>query len=228
MVGMPYNPPHDRIDDEAVLADFIARHPLATLVTHDGAAPGVDLVPMLLQPLREDDGSGDGAAYELLGHVARANTLWEPGRQQGPVVAVFGPIDHYISPGLYPSKAEHHPVVPTWNYAMVQAHGELRVHDDPKWVRALVARLTTHMEAGREDAWRMGMAPKGFLDEMVAKVVGISIRVTRLEGRFKVAAQRSTADREGSRDGVARERSGRGSDELAGLMSEPPQGDQRP
>src|SRR4051794_12841361 len=101
---MPYTPAHDAVEDSEIIEDFVRRHPLAMLITHDGIGPDADLIPLLLL---------DGAnGQELVGHVARSNTLWQPGRQRGPVLAVFGPAEHYISPSWYPSKAEHHRVVP--------------------------------------------------------------------------------------------------------------------
>jgi transcriptional regulator len=212
---MPYRPAHDAVDDPEVVTGFVRRHPLAMLVTHDGAVPDADLVPLL--PVTESDG------LSLVGHVARANPLWRPGRQHGPVLAVFGPAEHYISPSWYPSKAEHHRVVPTWNYLVVHAWGELVVHDDRRWVRGVVARLTTAMESGRGEPWRMGQAPADFTEEMLEQIVGISVRVERISGKFKVSAHRSEADRLGARDGVAAEGKGLSADELVAAMTDPPQ-----
>ena len=190
---MPYCPPHDAVDDETVLLDFIERHPLASLVTHDGTAPDVDLIPLLARQGSE--------GIELIGHVARANPLWQ-WRQVGPVLAVFGPVHHYVSPTSYPSKDEHHRVVPTWNYLLVHARGDLVVHDDRAWTRAAVARLTQAMESGQPEPWRVGMAPSDYVDEQLEHIVGISIRVTLLMGKFKVSAARSSADRTGAADGI--------------------------
>jgi len=190
---MPYRPAHDTTDDPAVLLDFIGRHRLASLVTHDGTVPDVDLLPLLAQQ------GSDGV--ELIGHVARANPLWQ-GRQVGPVLAVFGPVHHYVSPTWYPSKSEHHRVVPTWNYLVVHVRGDLVIHDDRDWTRVAVARLTNAMEAGRAEPWRVGTAPKDYVDEKLDDIVGISIRVTSLTGKFKVSAARSSADRIGAADGI--------------------------
>lgn len=211
---MVYLPVHDSVDDPQILREFIAAHPLASLVTHDGSAPSVDLIPLLW----EESASGT----RLVGHVARNNPLWRPGRQQGPVLAVFGPVDHYISPTWYPSKAEHHEVVPTWNYLSVHVAGELVVHDDVRWTRGAVAKLTTAMEGARAEPWRMGQAPEEYLSGMLEKIVGISIEVSSVTGKFKVSAHRSDADRLGARDGVRQ--SSTAVDALVEAMSEPPQG----
>lgn len=105
---MPYLPEHDLVTDRAVLREIVDAHPLAGLITHDGEAPDLDLVPLLWRE--------EADQVRLVGHVARANPLWQPGRQRGPVLATFGPVHHYVTPTSYPSKAEHHRVVPTWNY----------------------------------------------------------------------------------------------------------------
>ena len=214
---MPYNPQHDQVGDLATLREFATRHPLAHLVTHNGEVPDVDLVPLLVL-----DSPTSATGVSLVGHVARANPLWQPGHVRGPVLATFGPAEHYISPSWYPSKAEHHRAVPTWNYVVAHAWGELVVHDDAKWVRGVVARLTTLMESTQPQPWRMGMAPRDYLDEMVSQIVGIEIPVDRWEGRFKVGSHRSDADRLGARDGVLRMASGACSDEVAAAMGEPP------
>lgn len=190
---MPYRPAHDAMDDPAELLGFIARHPLATLVTHDGSAPDANLIPLLAHQ------GSDG--LDLIGHVARANPLWER-PQVGPVLAVFGPVDHYVSPTWYPSKAETHRTVPTWNYLVVHAQGELVIHDDRSWTRAAVARLTNAMESGRAEPWRVGMAPPEYVDEQLGHIVGISLRVTSLLGKFKVSGARSEEDRVGATDGI--------------------------
>lgn len=215
---MPYLPAHDTLTDVDVMRDFVAAQPLASIVTYDGTAPDLDLVPLLWEA-SETSPSG----LRLIGHVARSNPLWLPGRQQGPVLAVFGPVDHYVSPTWYPSKAEHHRVVPTWNYLVVHARGELVVHDDPRWVRGAVAKLTTAMEGGREVPWRMGQAPDDYLADMLIKIVGITIEVESLVGKFKVSAHRSEADRLGARDGIAAE-SDASITRLVDAMGEPPQG----
>ncbi len=213
--GMPYNPPHDVVTDVETIAAFVEKHPLATLITHDGVTPQADMVPLLLV---DDDDAPTGKA--LIGHVARANPLWQNGRHEGLTLVTFGPLEHYVSPSWYPSKAEHHRVVPTWNYLVAHAWGELEVHDDPRWVRGVVAKLTGAMEGGRDEPWRMGQAPRDYLDDMLTKIVGIRISVQRMEARFKVSSHRSDADRLGARDGIATELDGRGAAELADAMGE--------
>ena len=76
---------------------------------------------------------GAGPLGLLKAHVARANTQWQ-GLDGQPVLVVFqGPMS-YVSPSFYETKKETGKVVPTWNYAMVQARGVARVHADAQWL----------------------------------------------------------------------------------------------
>ena len=44
---MPHLPAHDTLTDVDVMRDFVVAQPLASVVTHDGSAPDLDLVDML-------------------------------------------------------------------------------------------------------------------------------------------------------------------------------------
>jgi hypothetical protein len=76
--------------------------------------------------------------------VARANPLW---RQDGAaVLAIFQGPSGYVSPELYDLQAVDGRAVPTWNYAVVHAHGRLRTVDDPEWLLAHMRRMTQRQE----------------------------------------------------------------------------------
>ena len=57
-------------------------------------------------------------------------------------------------------------------------------------------RLTKHHEA-REPAppWRMEHLPEPYLQSMLGGIVGVEIKVSRLEGKFKLSQNRPVADR---------------------------------
>ena len=96
-----------------------------------------------------------------------------------------------------------HKVVPTWNYAVVHAHGVLQTVEHAPWLHQLVSRLTAHQEAPRETPWAVGDAPEDFVQQMLRAIVGIQIPVDRLVGKWKVSQNRSEADRTGVADGLA-------------------------
>lgn len=194
---MVYLPPHDEAPTDADVAQLIAAVPLATLITTDGNTLSANHIPLLLE--RGDDGD------RLVGHVARANDVWREGKHTGESLAVFNGAEHYVSPTWYPSKREHHEVVPTWNYLVAHVYGELVIHDDVRWTRGAVAKLTAAMEHGRDDAWHMGQAPADYLGGRLEKIVGFELRITRVVGKFKVSAARSSEDRRGAADGIEAE-----------------------
>ena len=194
-----YLPSHFEERDPERLHGFIREHPFGTLVSLTTTGLDANHIPFLL--LAE---TTNGAAA-LHGHIARGNPLWRdvvPGSQA--LVIFHGP-DSFISPSWYPSKRETAKVVPTWNYAVVHAHGALRVVDDVAWLRSHVEALTQEHEGRRETPWAVSDAPADFVDQLLRGIVGIEITVTRLVGKWKVSQNRSAADRAGVVEGLERE-----------------------
>ena len=190
-----YLPKHFEQTDPAALQALMREHPLATLVSSAPDGPTADHVPLEFDP-------GAGPHGALRGHVARANPLWRQaaGTQ---VLAVFCGPQAYVSPSHYPSKAATHKVVPTWNYAVVHAHGALRAVEDAPWLHALVSRLTGHHEAPRSMPWAVTDAPDDYVQPMLRAIVGIEIPVERLVGKWKLSQNRTPADRDGVIAGLA-------------------------
>lgn len=191
-----------------VLHALMREHPLGQLVTH--GPDGLDANPL---PFELDSTAGPHGL--LRAHVARANPVWQQAADTE-VLVIFQAADGYISPNWYPSKPEHHRHVPTWNYARVHAHGVLRVRDDERFLRGLVARLTREHEARSQQArpWKMGDAPADYIDSMLKMIVGIEIEITRLVGKFKLGQNREVRDRMGAADGLT----ARGQTDLAQAM----------
>ena len=189
-----YLPKHFEQADRAVLIALMRERPLATLIVATPEGPTADLIPL-------EYAEGEGPHGTLRGHVARANPLWRHAGAQA--LAVFAGPQAYVSPGWYPSKHEHGKVVPTWNYAMVQARGTLAAVDDAPWLRALVGRLTDHHEATQLQPWAVGDAPDDYVQQMLRAIVGIEIPLASLAGKWKVSQNRSVADRQGVAEGLA-------------------------
>jgi len=106
------------------------------------------------------------------------------------IIAIFEGPHAYVSPGWY----QNHPAVPTWNYAVVHAHGRARLMDEAE-LHALVHELSSQYEAGREKPWRMGDLPADYVSSMLTAIVGFELAVDKLEGKFKLSQNRP-ADRE--------------------------------
>lgn len=112
-------------------------------------------------------------------------------------MAIFTGAQAYVSPNWYPSKREHGKAVPTWNYAVVHAHGVPRAFDDPARVLEVVTRLTQIHEANQVQPWQVADAPAEYLQSMLKAIVGIEIPVQRWVGKRKTSQNRSPADRLG-------------------------------
>lgn len=193
-----YAPAHFLEDRPEVLHDLIRQHPLGALVTLGPQGLDANHLPFELDvsaPQAAGEGGTHGAHGVLRAHVARANPLWQQVSDGDAVLVVFRAEASYISPGWYPSKAETHRMVPTWNYRVVHAHGRIRVRDDERFVRGLVARLTRTHEADQAPPWKMGDAPADYINTMLQSIVGLEVELTRLEGKFKLSQNREPRDR---------------------------------
>ena len=92
---------------------------------------------------------------------------------------------------------EHGKAVPTWNYVVAHAHGVLRVRNDPKWLLGHLQSLTGQHENGRNEAWTLDDAPQDYLARQLKGVVGLEMRITRLEGKCKLSQNQARRDRQG-------------------------------
>ena len=205
-----YIPAHFAVADPAVLHRIIREHPLGMLVRQGGDGLDADHIPFELDP-------ATGPLGTLTAHVARANSLWQQCPSGSPVMVVFRGAEAFISPSWYPSKHESHRQVPTWNYEVVHAQGTITVHDDERFVRGLVARLTRHHEATEPKPWKMTDSAPEYIDGMLRNIVGIAVTITSLVGKSKLSQNREARDRLQAAEVLGE----RGRAELAQRMREP-------
>ncbi len=170
----------------AQVDDVLHRMGAADLVT--AHADGLVATPL---PLLYDPTVGDRGA--LLGHVARNNTQWSTPTVADSLVLVRD-TDHYVSPSWLPSTQDHGRVVPTWDYVTVHVHGQLIAHDDREWTETLVRRLTARHEAGLARPWSVDDAPAEHVAAMLRAIVGIELRITRIEAKAKMAQNKTPTD----------------------------------
>ena len=152
-------------------------------------------VPFVLDPSASPYGT-------LKTHLSRANTQWQDFDASQEALVVFQGPETYITPSWYAAKREHGKVVPTWNYAIVQAYGRMRVIDDPDWLLRQITAMTDVHEVAQPRPWAVSDAPAAFVAAQLKGIVGIEIEITRIEGKWKVSQNRSEADREGVAAGL--------------------------
>ena len=181
---MVYLPPAFNETRTEVLIEHIERHEFGLLVSHGGEGLIASQLPFLIE-------RGPGGLV-LQGHLARGNPQLADLDAGGEALAIFQGPHAYVSPSWY----EAGPAVPTWNYATVHAYGAARTIADPDWLRAMLRRLTErHEEREPAPPWQMQDLPEAYLRSMVNGIVGVEIRVTRLDGKFKLSQNRPAADR---------------------------------
>jgi transcriptional regulator len=193
-----YVPKHFEETDVRILHRLILDHPLGVLVTLTHHGLDANHIPFLMRAEPAPFGT-------LHGHIARANPLWRDFSPDTEVLVIFQGPDAYISSSWYPGKSEHGKVVPTWNYAVVHAHGIMRIIDDPVWMRGHLEELVSAFETGRAVPWKVTDAPADYIEKMMGAAVGVEIPIQRLVGKWKVSQNRTDRDREGVIEGLQRE-----------------------
>jgi transcriptional regulator len=177
-----YIPSINRETDPEALIALMDRHPFATLLSVREGEPF--LTPLPVTVLR----SGDEVV--LNAHLARANPQWRdfgPGR---PAQLLFQGPHAYISPTLYDSEQS----VPTWNYALVIAHGEPEIVTDEREAMAAMEALIERFEPGYLAQWER--LPERYRKGMMQGIVAFRMRVERFEGKFKLSQNRGEGERE--------------------------------
>lgn len=193
-----YQPPHFREPDLAAMHALIRARPLGLLVS--GGEGGLLANPV---PFTLDETSGERGTLRT--HLSRANGQWRALASAPGVLVVFQGVDGYVTPSWYETKRETGRVVPTWNYAIVQARGPARVIEDAAWLRTQVEALTAVHESPRATPWAVDDAPPDFVAAQLRGIVGIEIEIAAIEGKWKVSQNRPEADRRGVAEGFAAE-----------------------
>ena len=172
-----------------VLQQLIAEHPLATIVRLGPDGLVADHVPVLHMPA-----DSEGEHGHLIGHVERANPLWQA-QPDDELLLVFQGPQTYISPNWYATKAEAGKVVPTWNYAVVHAHATLTPMHEPKAVLGILKQLTQRHEATQPHPWQVDDAPAEFTHKLLEHIVGVRFDILRMQGKWKVSQNQPEANR---------------------------------
>lgn len=192
-----YQPAHHREDRLEVQHGLIESHPFGLLISSGPEGLLANALPFLIQRM-------SGPLGTLQAHMARGNPQWQ-GLDGQKVLTVFQGPQAYVSPSFYATKRETGKVVPTWNYAMVQARGVARLRPDPAWLDTQIAALTLRHEGSRTPAWAVSDAPRTFIESQLRGIVGIEIEIETIEGKWKVSQNRPEADRRGVVEGLAQD-----------------------
>ncbi|KAJ5679798.1 FMN-binding domain-containing protein [Penicillium macrosclerotiorum] len=217
--------------DTDVLLQFIRENPLGMLIT--GVKSSNDFLqcthaPFVIDlPGETDDSAPQG---QLRAHIAKQNPQIQSmieALEKKPdvleldedVLVVFnGKHDHYVTPKYYvETKPDTGKVVPTWNYSAVQIYGKLSLYYDSKTPEAgqflaqQIHDLSQHTERSimgytggkKPEPWKVSEAPEEYVELLKRNIVGIKIRIDKIQGKFKMSQEKRPGDREGVIQGFA-------------------------
>lgn len=196
-----YQQPHFHEARLDVLHSLIRAHPLGLLISTDNGRPIANPLPFLI----DEGGSGNGV---LTAHLSKANPQWRaivenPDTQ---VLVVFQGPQGYVTPSWYETKRKTAKVVPTWNYAIVQARGKAEIIHDSAWLGSQIDALTRRHEDNRAEPWKVTDAPARFVDAQIKGIVGLRIVIDEIEGKWKMSQNRPAEDRAGVAKGFHADR----------------------
>ena len=134
------------------------------------------------------------ASPTIYGHLSVSNPQAVSIKEgQEALIIVDGPIA-YVSPSLYPTKAETGRVVPTLNYVSVQIRGRLMPITSTEDFRNLLAALTSLFETERDEPWSLDDAPSDFIDTKMKAICGFMVRIDEVTGVAKHSQNRPHPD----------------------------------
>ena len=206
-----YVPASFRENRLEVMHGLIEAHPLGTLVTCGQSGLMASPVPFLL-----DAATGEHGVLRT--HMARANPHWKDLATTAECLVIFQGADAYVTPAWYPSKADTHKVVPTWNYAAVHIRGRPVVMDDADWLERQLTELTRRQEGRRLAPWALTDAPAEFIAAQKKAIIGVEIAIVQIEGKWKMSQNKEAADRRGVIQGLRDEDDPHGNPIVADLV----------
>ena len=128
--------------------------------------------------------------------MAIANSHWKD-LESVDVLCIFHGPHGYISPSWYVDPGN----VPTWNYAVVHAHGRAKLIRDTEGIEAILSKLVERHESQFENPWHYEL-PEEARVKLIKAIIGFEIEISSIEGKFKLSQNRSAPDRAGAIQGA--------------------------
>ena len=175
--------------DPEALERLIDYNAFGTLVSQVGGTPFVSHLPVLCHR--------DGGRVILTGHWARANPQWREIEGQRVLFMLHGP-HAYISPRWYLEPQKN---VPTWNYAVAQVYGRVRVVQDAAELERIVTALAARYEAAAPRPWRFEDTGEAGRARLKA-IVGFELSADEVQVKMKLGQNHVEGNVRGAIDGL--------------------------
>jgi len=176
-----YIPKHFEEKDRAKLVEFMREYNFAALVNSAKKRYWATHLPILIEE--------SGGEIYLKAHMAKANPQWANFKPDEEVLVIFQEPHSYISPKLYENPVS----VPTWNYIAVHAYGVPKILPTIEERISLLEDSFKVFESSFKEQWQS--LPEDYKNELLDGIVAFSIKVTNIEGKFKLSQNRTEGDR---------------------------------
>ncbi len=176
-----YIPKHFEEVDKKKLVEFMREYNFAVIVSSAKKRYWATHIPFLITETGDD--------VILRAHMAKANPQWANFKNEEEILVIFQEPHSYISPSLYENPVS----VPTWNYIAVHAYGI------PKILPSLEDRIKMLEDSFKEfepkfkEQW--DTLPEDYKSDLLDGITAFEVRITRLDGKFKLSQNRSSGDR---------------------------------
>ncbi len=179
-----YNPHPFKIEDHPTIEKFIAANGFATLVSSTAEFPYASHIPLILEKKE--------AKHILIGHISRANHQVKILEKSPKVLAVFYGAQGYIS--SYAKDPENLSILPTWDYQIVQARGDLKFMNEEE-LREALYKLVGKYERDQPKSINLADYPSDVFRKKMKGIIGFEIEVTQFYACFRLNQNRTIEER---------------------------------
>ncbi len=176
-----YTPKHFEEKDRSKLVEFMKEYNFAAMVSSAKKRYWATHLPFLVEET--------GGEIILKAHMAKANPQWANFRPDEDVLVIFQEPHAYISPKLYDNPVS----VPTWNYIAVHAYGVPEILPGIEERIALLEDSFKAFDSSLKEQW--DVLPADYKTELLEGIVAFRIKITNIEGKFKLSQNRTEGDR---------------------------------
>lgn len=154
------------------VAQLIARHPLAWVVSRGGSA-----TPLPLRIERSDN----GRVLSLTGHFSRANPQVAQLQADPRATLLFMGPHGYVSPSWFEDRTQ----APTWNYACANFDTRIEFLDNAQDLDRIVRDLVDAMETGRPQRWSVEEMHARYA-QLLPRIIPFRAQVAGIQAKFKL------------------------------------------
>ncbi|NIO42418.1 MAG: hypothetical protein GTO41_21055 [Burkholderiales bacterium] len=101
---------------------------------------------------------------------------------------------------------------------VVHVSGHPTIIENRNKIEVMLRRHVERYESNSQTPWEMNL-PNDYLEAMIAGIVAFEVRITRIQGKFKLSQNRSPADRS-NLIGALKRAGDKGAMKLADLMEQ--------